>query len=60
MYNNYDEEFGPNQVERCPTCKGVLSPQEICFCRDIEIEQSGRVHTINIDIKMKFSDDDPA
>ena len=30
--NDYDEEFGPNRVNRCPECGAILMTDEVCWC----------------------------
>ena len=37
--NDYDEEFGPNRVQRCPVCGKGLMTDEICFCEYTEDEE---------------------
>ena len=36
LFDNYDEEFGPNKVRRCDKCKAKLIEHEICWCVDKE------------------------
>lgn len=30
----YDDEFGPNRVDRCGECNEALAPEQVCWCLD--------------------------
>ena len=31
---NYDDEFGPNKLPTCPTCKTRLEEDQVCWCAE--------------------------